>query len=493
VSAPAAATAAAARGLGRRALFLGAANAFDYAVQFLLPVVLVRCLDTEAFGQYRLLWLALGTVMATATLAMPASLYYYLPRSEPATRRVYVNQTLVFLVLAGAISAWAVSAWNPWLPDKMRLLTQHGLVVPAFVLLWVVASLLDLLPTIEERVLWQGKATVGLAALRGATLSAVAALTHDVAAVLLVLVAFVLFKLAVLLAYIAKYHGLRGPWLHRAAFVDQLRYATPFGTAGALYELRVQADQWIAAALFSLGSFAAFSIAGSLGPLVHLFRKSVNYAFLSSMSRLQAAGDIRGMIDLNSRANVMVGALIIPLLAFAFVFARELVTLVYTAAYVEAVPVMRLYITGLAALVVELASITFLLRQGMFVIRLNLAALAVAVALSWIAARQFGLAGAAAGGVAVIYLDRIATLWRISRRTGVAVRNLQNWRTLALLALSAACAAAFAWSLVGRYLPGSAALARMSVGAVLLGTAYAAMVALLLPRRALARAALGNR
>src|SRR6267142_2961184 len=117
--------------LKQRALSLGAANAFDYAAQFLLPVVLVRCLDTEAFGHYRLLWLAAGTVMAFAPLAMPASLYYYLPRSDGATKRLYVNQTLVFLLGAGLIAAWGVSSWNPWLPVKLRGLADHEAIVPA--------------------------------------------------------------------------------------------------------------------------------------------------------------------------------------------------------------------------------------------------------------------------------------------------------------------------------------------------------------------------
>ncbi len=67
--------AALAGNLKRRALSLGVARGFEYAIQVLLPVVLVRCLDPEAFGQYRLLWLVVGTVMAGATLAMPASLY----------------------------------------------------------------------------------------------------------------------------------------------------------------------------------------------------------------------------------------------------------------------------------------------------------------------------------------------------------------------------------------------------------------------------------
>src|SRR4029077_7760063 len=102
---------------------------------------------------------------------------------------------------------------------------------------------------------------------------------------------------------------------------------------------RMQADQWVAAALFSLGSFASFSIAAVLGPLMNLFRLSVSCAFLPSMSRLEASGDIRGMLDLNSRANIMVATIVCPLLAFAFAFTEDLVTLVYTATYLPAVTV----------------------------------------------------------------------------------------------------------------------------------------------------------
>ena len=464
--------------LGRRALSLGAANAFDYACQFLLPVVLARCLDPAAFGQYRLLWLAVGTVMAVVTMAMPGSLYYFLPRSEGPTKRLYINQVLLFLAATGLIAAWAVSSWNPWLPEKMRGLAEHDAIVPVFVLLWVVAALLDLLPTIEERVMWQARATVGLAALRAVALSLAAVLTRELGPVLLVLLAFALFKVALLLAYVARYHGLRRPLLRRVAFADQFRYTAPLGVAGALYSLRAQADQWVAAALFPLGMFASFSIAAVLGPLLNLCRLSVSCAFLPSMSRLESAGDILGMLQLNSRANNMVAALACPLLAFAFVFAEELITLVYTGTYADAVPVMRVYIMGLAALVIELSSITMLLRQAPFVMWLNLAALVLALALDWFSALHFGLAGAAAGSVTVVYLDRIATLRHIARHTGVPLRGLQDWRTLGLWMLFAIVAAALAWGLVGRYFGASGPLARMIAGGTLLALAYAAMAEL---------------
>ncbi|MGE5946934.1 MAG: lipopolysaccharide biosynthesis protein [Betaproteobacteria bacterium] len=469
---------AAAPRLGQRALSLGAANAFDFAVQFLLPVVLARSLDVAAFGEYRLLWLVAGTLLAVATLAMPASLYYYLPRSDAAEKRLYVNQTMLFLVAAGLVSAWAVSAWNPWLPETLRGLARHEAVLPAFILLWIVASLLDVLPTAEERVSWQAKVTVSLAALRAVALSLVAILTHELGPVLLVLLAFVAFKAALLLGYVARFHGLRGPVLRWRAFADQLVYAAPLGAAGALYGLRVQADQWLVAALFPLGLFAAFSIAAVLGPVLNLCRQSVNFAFLPTMSRRQATGDIAGMLALNSRGNIMVGAIVFPLFALLFVFADQAVTLVYTAAYLDAAPVMRIYIIGIFALVVELSSPTMLLRQAPFVMAVNAVALVLGVGLNWTAAQHIGLAGAAVGSTIVIHLDRIVTLLRISRITGVPVRRLQDWGTLARLALFAVLGALLAWGVDALYFAASGPLVRMLAGGAVLASAYAAAAAL---------------
>mgnify|MGYP006176412479 CR=1 FL=1 len=114
------------QGLRRRAMSLGAAKAFDYAMQFLLPVVLVRCLDTATFGEYRLLWLSVATLMFVATFNMPQSLYVFLPSAEAAQKRLYINQTLVFLGFSGLVCAWAVSPWNPWLPATLLPLAKYG-------------------------------------------------------------------------------------------------------------------------------------------------------------------------------------------------------------------------------------------------------------------------------------------------------------------------------------------------------------------------------
>src|SRR5206468_12604634 len=124
-----------------------------------------------------------------------------------------------------------------------------------------------------------------------------------------------------------------------------------------------QADPWIAAALFTVSQFASFSIAAVLAPLVQICRQSVNNVFLPSMSRLQASGDMPGVLALNCRANCMVALLVYPLLAFAFAFAEAMITLIYTGTYVEAAPVLRIYVVGLVAFVVELVSVLFVMKQ----------------------------------------------------------------------------------------------------------------------------------
>ncbi len=433
---------AAQHSLERRAMSLGTAYAIDYGLQFLLPVVLTRALDAVSFGEYRLLWLAVSTLLIIAPMCMPQSLYYFMPRSQGDRKRLFLNQAVIFMVVAGLASAFLLSPLNPWLPASMRgVIADNGWVVSIFALLWIFSWLLDVLPTVDERVHWQARAIVALSALRAVALSAVAVTTHSLVAVLWAMVAFVTVKSVLLLVYIARYHGLRGPWIEREAMGQQLRQAAPFALSGSLHGLRAQGDQWIAAALFSVTQFASFSIATVMAPMVQMFRQSVNHVFLPSMSRSESDGDFRSMLALNSRANSMVALMVYPLLAFAFVFAEPLISLIYTPKFVDAAPVMRLYIVGLLAMVVELQSILFLLKQGGFAARVNTLVLALGLPLSYFGAITWGLTGAAIGSVVALYAERALSLARIGEITQTPVAKLQDWTTLGGILGAAAIAA----------------------------------------------------
>jgi O-antigen/teichoic acid export membrane protein len=457
--------------LRRRALSLGAAKAVETATQFLLPMVLARCLDTATFGEYRLLWLAIGTVMALAPLNMPHSLFFFLPRSSAPQKRLYVHQVMLFLALAGALSALAISAWNPWLPATLHRLTVYDPLVPLLVAIWVPAYLLDVLPLVDERVRWQASVTIALAAIRTAAL-ALAALSGDLGIMLMVLVVLALAKLALILWYVRSHYGLDGDWIEKRAFADHLSHSLPIGLWATLFQLRGQADQWIAATRFTLHSFAAFSIAALLSPLVTLCRQAVSEAFFPSMSRVQASGDAAGMLALNARANVMVATLLCPILGFAFAFAEEIITVIYTATYVEAAPVMRIYIIGLAGMVVEFGTLIQLLRMGPYAVGTGSVALALSVALSWFGAGTFGLTGAALGSVCAIFIERALIVGRIASRTGIPLRRLQEWRNLALALAYGGVAALLAWLVVHARFGAYGSIMHLCIGAPVVAASF---------------------
>ena len=457
--------------LERRALFLGTANAVDYGLQFLLPIVLTRALSPHAFGEYRLLWLAVSTVVAITPMFMSESLYFFLPRSDAQAKRLYVNQTMVWLIGAGLLSAWILSPWDPFLPATFRPVADaNPISIPLFVLLWLAAYLIDVLPTVEERVRWQANVIVTLSIVRAVTLSTVALVTHGIEPVFWTLAAFAGFKLALLAFYIAREHGLGPPFFRWQSFTGQVKHAAPFGISGSLHGFRGQADQWVAAALFTVPMFASFSIATVIAPMVQLFRQSVNHVFLPSMSRSHSSGDVAAMLGLNSRANAIVALLVYPLLAFAFVFAAPLISFIYTRAYLDAVPVMRLYILALVAFVVELNSILLLLKQGPFAARVNAAVLVIALPLSYLGAHAWGLPGAAIGSVTAVYVERIASLTRIARLVDIPVRKLQDWSTLAGLAAASAISAVAAGAVLS-YVD-LRPLAKLAAGGALLALTY---------------------
>jgi len=125
--------------MGRAArCFPGAASAFDYAFQFLLAVVLVRCLDTVAFDNTGCCGCG-GDGEAIVTMAMPGSLYYFLRDRRRDQTPLHQPGAPVLAVLRPD-RGWAVSSWKPGSGKDARS-RQHDAVVPLFVLLWLVASL----------------------------------------------------------------------------------------------------------------------------------------------------------------------------------------------------------------------------------------------------------------------------------------------------------------------------------------------------------------
>jgi len=427
----------------RQVITLGMANMSEFAAGLLTPVVLVRVLDEIDFGSYRLVWLVAATLLAIVPLTMPSSLLYFLPRHDLRGQAVFVRQTLFYMAAAAALSALALSPWNPLLPDSLRTMAGADFAAPLFCALWAFSSVLDVLPNAERRIEFQAGLIFGLALLRAVAVIA-AALLGGINAVIGILALVAATKALLLLAIPTARYGWH-LWVGGISrWREQAKYAFPLGVNSAVNLLGQRADHWLVVALFGSVPYGVYSIGAAALEVGAVMRAAVSSVIFPEMSRAEAEGDLAKVLRLNNRSNVACALFVVPVLVFLFAAASPLVRLIYTDVYAGAIPVVRLNVVAFLIPIVEMSTVMLVLRQGPFFLRLNTVALIVGLLTSYAGSQVWGMPGAAVGVIAGNLLGTCVSYARAARLLALPVSALQEWRTIARIGAAAMIAGAAA-------------------------------------------------
>jgi len=194
---------------------------------------------------------------------------------------------------------------------------------------------------------------------------------------------------------------------------------------------------------------------------------------LPKMSKSHAGGDTRRSLELNSRGNIAVVAFVAPTVAYICVVAEPLIRILYTQAYVDAVPVLRVYMVTLLVMSTELATVLMILEQGRHVAKVNAIVLVISLLISYAGSQIIGLTGVALGALVGAVSTRALNYRHAARLLQLPMRRLQDWRTLGKIVLAAVVAAAFS-SLVVMSITDLGDFATLCVAAILFMISYAA-------------------
>ena len=445
---------------------LGAVNALDMVIQVVLPMILVRLLNEQDFSLYRALWLLTGTTQAVFAMAIPASLFYFLPRNSRPEGSVYLVQAAGYMFAASALSL--ITSWT-WA-------TSHGieslqrLQVAAFVACWLFSTLLESMFNAQQRVARQAQVNLFFALMRLLLVVAAAWVFRSWTAVLIAHVGFGLLKaLACMIA--VRRHAVPGTRPSRVHWREQFRYAVPFGISTALSLTRQRIDQWMVASVYSSAQFGLYSVASVFTPIQGLIRATVNQLVLPELNRLEAQADLKSMQAINQRGNIGVALIMFPTLAFIAAWAFWLLALLFTANYSGAAAAVQAYCLALLIDSMEVVTLLIALRQGRFMMFADAVLLVLTVLGSLLGAYWFGLTGAALGQVVGSIGAQLATYVRCSQLTQIPIRELQAWSVLAKIA-AAAVFAAFCSRMVMMLFPSDSALAHLIPGALIFVIAY---------------------
>lgn len=412
---------------------LGAVNALDMLIQVVLPMILVRLLNEHDFSLYRALWLLTGTTQSVFAMAVPASLFYFLPRNNRATGSIYLLQAAAYMFAASVLSLLTSFLWA----SSHGIEATQGLQVAVFVACWLFSTLLESMFNAQQRIARQAQVNLFYAVLRLLLVVGVAYFYRSWAAVLLAHMTLGLLKALACLVAVRR-HAEPGTRPTREHWREQFRFALPFGVSAALSLTRQRIDQWMVASVYSSAQFGLYSVAAVFTPIQGLIRATVNQIVLPELNRLEARADLKPMLALNQRGNIGVALIMFPTLFFIATWASWLLVLLFTSNYSGASPVVQAYCLALLIDSMEVVTLLIALRQGRFMMYTDAVLMVLTVLGSLAGAYWYGLAGAAFGQIVGSLFAQLATYTRCSRLTNVALRDLQAWNTLAKIAAAAA-------------------------------------------------------
>lgn len=457
---------------GEKAFLLTTGHVLSFLCGMLTPMVLSRTLSVEALGTYRQVFLIIWIVGFAGSLGMDNGLFYFIRRNPDEASRASFT-AMAFNLVTGGVIATLMTVFSGELGEFMNN-PKLGEVAP-----WLALYLLALLPGQQLPallvILGRIRAALIVNIVHSATLAA-AAITGYVVFGSLVHVLQLLTAWAVVRILILSGLNLRlghgkstgaGAWL--LGFKAQLRYALPVG-ASNLLAVSLRLDRFVVASFFPVAQFTRYSVGCFDLPV--LPQAVNNLHDLTSIDMVEA--DREGKKDqlraIWQETVRKIQLLTMPAVAFAWFFATELITLIFSAQYADSAGIFRWY-----CLIFLLTSIDseILFRvfgktsQGLALDALNLG---VSFLLIVLGIRLHGAEGAIIGRLAAQTLTFGVRTRRAARLLDVSAWDMVPWKHAGATALVSVGAAAATHALP---LHTGFLAADLALGAVVTGALYA--------------------
>jgi O-antigen/teichoic acid export membrane protein len=431
------------------------------------PVILVRFLSVAQFGIYRE-FLMYGSILTSiAAFNINNSLMYFIP-AHPGSAWRFVHQSTCLVAANSLLVIGLTAALN--LVTNQAIVGQYMLPLAAYTFFFVNVDFWEyqwLSQRQPQRVLIY---TVTRLAVRVAVVVTAAALSRGVDTIIWWLVGFEGVRMAA--SFIAwrltstpAGKPLPGSWRL------QIMSCLPLGGSLILTTLLRNAGGLFVTKLIGAAALAQFTVGTYVAPIVVVLRNSISDALLPEMSARRVA-EPGHALQLWQKSTVVFAMLLLPAAVLLIRFAKPLIVTLFSAAYSEAIPVFQLYAL---LLVRECADFGVLIRavdRNQLLLRGNLLALAVNLALLAVLVPLLGLRGAVLAYLCARFAEGLFQLWQVSELFRIAMGKLLPLASI--LRVSAAAVLAFTvlsgrfWDSVGLLGLVCGSLGYLTVFAVLL-------------------------
>lgn len=449
-------------GLISRGAVLTASRLSNFAIQLLSPVLLVRILDVEAYGQYQEFTIYAVLLTGVCSLAVDSSLTYFLPRF-PDRERSFVVQTSAITLVISSASVGLLLLMKPMFLE----LATFDFVLPLVVYVFFFVNLGWLeyywIARREARkVLYYSALRL---ALRVVVLLIAAYMTREVLSIVWSIAAFEAVRVLWAVLYCAN-RGLLFGELRWAGVVEQLKFAAPIGTAALLQNAGRNIGKIVVSSTLGPVALAYYAVGSYLIPIIRVMRSGITDAIYPE---LVAAHDRPGVaVTLWQRVNVLNCVMFFPAFVLLTFYAEEVVTLLFTREYIPAVPVFWIFAFFLIRRCFNTDVLLRTSGRTGFMLWGTVGSLALNIILILLFSRSLGMVGPALAFLLSEIALELFYASQMSRTLGLRFSTFADWR--GILSVAASCFIAMPVLLAFEYLPVQEVVRAMASSALYFAT-----------------------
>jgi O-antigen/teichoic acid export membrane protein len=431
------------------ASWLLASKIFSFAITSALPLVLTRRLSQTEYGYYKQLFLILTTTLNLLPFGMNMSLFYFIPRAKTQLEKgnISINVVIFYLVTTGILGGSLIV--HPALIAHLfhsEPLIKVGWLIGLTIIPYVVSSLLEivLISNGDTRL----AAVSGIAINTGRTLLILVAafIWGTIDSILWSVLIVAVLQFVWLATYLATRFGHFWITFRWSSVWAQLVYALPLGLAGLLWALQVDIDNYFVNHYFSAAMFAVYANGCFDVPLVGMLSDSVGAVLIPRISALQDNNSMQEIIDITVKAIRGLAFAYAPIFVFVSVAANQVITVLFSEEYLASVPIFRVNLMMVLLAIVAVDPVLRAFKSEYFwLLRMNIALLALLCVALYFGTTRFGLVGAVSCVIIVQYIARSLLVWKITRVLKVRWNDLRPLadvlKTLLVAGLAGLCIA----------------------------------------------------
>jgi len=394
---------------------------------FVISPLLIRKLPLEDMASYRAFFLLYATFFGLAQLGMAESLYYFVPRSPQRAGRYGANAALT-LTASGLLCLALLWTLQGWIADRLNNpdLPHYLLLLGIFLTLMLVTTVFEIL-MVSRKQHMNAALTYAISDVTRTAFFVVPALLFvSVHAVFVGAVLFAAVRLLMMLIVMRRvFADLRPDF---ALWRTQIAYALPFALAVSVDVILINYHQYVVGGRFDRETFAIYSIACMSIPLVDLIMTSTTSVMMVKMAEHPA--DRHAALALFHETVARLAFLLVPLGIGLSVLSGPFILTLFTSKLQPGVPIFAVWALTVIPAAVAVDAMLRVYAQTRFLLIMNVARLAVVVALIGWFLSAFGLIGAVLITLLATVAAKGIALVRIASLLHVRVHQVLPWRAL---------------------------------------------------------------